>query len=141
MKFLSMGHQCTGYLSHTKMIQLLKHSCTWPSMFVDAKSHCKPCRKCQEYTKTGASRAPTAEAPIMTEPINNLAFDIVGPFDRSGAGFKYLLTCICLASRFPEAIPLKTMTATEVADGILEVFSRHGVPSTLLSNEGTPFGS
>ena len=76
-----------------------------------------------------------AEVPIMTEPFNNLAF----PFDRSGAGFKYLLTCISLASRFPEAIPLKTMTATEVADGILEVFSRHGVPSTLLSDQGTPF--
>ena len=105
-KFLSMVNKCTSHLTHSKMIQLLKRSCTWPSMLKDAKSHCKACRKCQEY-KTGASRAPMAEVPIMTEPFNNLVFDIVGPFDRSGAGFKYHLTYTCLAPRFPEAILLE----------------------------------
>ena len=45
----------------------------------------------------------------------------------------------CLASRYPEVIPLKRATAQECAEGILDIFARNGVPDTILSDQGSPF--
>ena len=73
--------------------------------------------------------------PIHKVPFENVAVDIVGPFPRSH-GFRYLLTYICLASRYLEAIPMKHATAQECAEALLDIFSRNGVPMSLLSDQG-----
>ena len=70
-----------------------------------------------------------------------MAFDIVGPFPRSKSGYKYLLTYICMASRYPDAIPLKSVTAEDIAEGMLDIFSRTGLPRELLTDRGTQFVS
>ena len=53
------------------------------------------------------------EMQIHKVPFEHVSINIVGPFPRS-QGYKYLLTYICLASRYPEAIPLKFATAKDV---------------------------
>ena len=51
----------------------------------------------------------------------------------------FLFTYICLASRYPEAIPLKRATAQEYAEELLDIFARNGVPNMILSDQGCPF--
>ena len=63
----------------------------------------------------------------------------MGPFLRSVDGYRYVLTSICLATRYPEAIPLKDMRTETLAEGMQEVFSRSGVPRQLLMDQGTQF--
>ena len=65
---------------------------------------------------------------ILEKPFEKLAVDLVGPFPRSKLGMKYLLTGICLASRYPEAIPLRDISAATVAEGLVGMFSRTGIP-------------
>ena len=86
-----------------------------------------------------ASQAPKAlmqEVPVLTEPFEKVAIDLAGPFERAASGYRFLLTAIDLATRYPEAIPLKSATAEEVAEGLLEIFSRHGLPREILSDQG-----
>ena len=86
-----------------------------------------------------ASQAPKAlmqEVPVLTEPFQKVAIDLAGPFERAASGYRFLLTAINLATRYPEAIPLKSATAEEVAEGLLEIFSRHGLPQEILSDQG-----
>ena len=45
----------------------------------------------------------------------------------------------CLATRWPEAVPLWTITARAVVEGLFEIFSRTGLPLTLLSDQGSQF--
>ena len=45
-------------------------------------------------------------------------------FLRSKNGYKNVLSAICLASRFPEAIALKDVRAGTVAEGKNEIFSQ-----------------
>ena len=73
------------------------------------------------------------EMPIHDIPFNNVAVDIVGPFPRA-KGFIFLLTYICLASRCPEAIPMKSATVAQCAECRMEIFSRNGIPRTILSD-------
>ena len=44
-----------------------------------------------------------------------------------------------MASRWPEAVPLKSITAEVVAEGMFLVFSRTGIPLQLLTDQGSQF--
>ena len=79
---------------------------------------------------------------IFTEPFERLCFDIVGPFTKSRSNnFMYILTAICPSSHFCWAIPLRTSTASVVADGLISVFKDSGIPREILTDRGTQFSS
>ncbi len=88
--------------------------------------------------KAGEWKAPMGDTPIQSEPFQHMAIDLVGPFTRTKRGYKFF-TCLCLASRYPDTIPLKSISAEEVAEGLLDIFSRLGTPSTILHDQGTQF--
>ncbi len=58
------------------------------------------------------------EHPIITEPFEVIAIDIVGPLPKDKSGENI----ISLASRWPGAVPLRTMMATEVEKCLVSIF-------------------
>ena len=44
-----------------------------------------------------------------------------------------------MSSKWPEVIPLKSITAKAVAGGMIEIFARTGIPLQLLSDQGSQF--
>ena len=46
---------------------------------------------------------------------------------------------ICLASRWPEAVPLRTVSVYEVAEGLVSIFIRMGLPHRMLTDHGKVF--
>ena len=44
-----------------------------------------------------------------------------------------------MASKWPEALPLRSITAKAVAQGMIEIFSRTGIPLQLLTDQGAQF--
>ena len=128
-----------GHMSDKKTRALLRRNYTWPGVSRDVAEWCKACRKCQLVKKTPPPRVPLQPMPIVSEPFHVLAFDIVGPFERSRQGYKYVLTALCLVSKYPEAIPLKDIRAETVAEGMLEIFSRTRIPKKLLTDQGQQF--
>ena len=114
---------------------------TWPGLSVDIKSLCTSCPQCQKAARNDHSRAPLVSLPVIIVPFSRLAFDVVGPLPRTRSGFKYVLTCMCYASKYPEAIPLKRVDAQSVAEGMIEVYSRTGLPTEILTDQGTVFMS
>ena len=67
--------------------------------------------------------------------------DIVGPLSRTKAGNKFILTIVDDTTRFPEAYALKSCDAENVANALMDMFSRVGVPRTILTDQGTNFTS
>ena len=130
-RMLTLVHDYLGHVGSGKMIWMLKQRCCWPGLSGDAKRYGRACGECQKMRKGGLAEVPMGEMPIHKVPFENVAIDIVVPFPRSH-GFKYILTYICLASRYPEAIPLRHATAQECAEALLEIFSQNGVPMSLL---------
>ena len=110
-------------------------------MSTDVDNYIKSCDSCLRYNKAGNRTVRMVERPVITEPFEMIAVDIVGPLPKGKGGAKYLLTMICLASRWPEALPLRTMTATEVAEGLVGIFAKTGLPTRLLTDQGKSFMS
>ncbi len=75
----------------------------------------------------------------LTEPFESVALDLVGPMEKGKGGNRYLLTCICLSSKWPDSIPLQTITTRSVADAMWQAFSRVGIPRQILTDCGAQF--
>jgi len=80
--------------------------------------------------------------PIIEIPFKRVAIDIVGEiFPASSRGHRYILTVVDFATRYPEAVALKNITTTTVAEALVSIFARVGVPEEILSDRGTQLTS
>ncbi len=51
------------------------------------------------------------ECPVISQPFEVIALDIVGPLPIGKGGMRFILTSCCMDTRWPDAVPLKTATA------------------------------
>ena len=82
-------------------------------------------------------KAPLIPMPIISTPFERVGIDIVGPMNRSRKGNRYLLTICDYATRYPEAIPLSNIRTSTVANALLTVFARVGLPEEIVHDQGT----
>lgn len=138
-KVLKLAHEKAGHLGHKKVARMLRKSFTWPEMTKSVFRHCESCTVCQLCSRSTLRKAPMVERPVLTEPFEALAMDLVGPLPKAKGGVRFVLTVIDLASRWPDAVPLKTVTARAVADGLIDIFSRTALPLVIQSDQGAQF--
>ena len=138
---LSLAHSnCMGgHLGIKKTVAKIRRHFTWPGISKDIKTLCTTCPQCQMAARNDKGKAPLIPLPVITVPFSRLAFDVVGPLPRTKSGYKYILTCMCYATKYPEAIPLKKVDAQSVAEAMVEVFSRTGLPNEVLTDQGGVF--
>jgi len=105
LRCLDMAHHNFGHQGRNKILQLLRPYFYWPNMTRDCLLHVRACEVCQKADKT------LQKPNHMTRPFEDIAVDIVGPFPIAVEGFRFLLTCIHNATRWPEARPLRFTTA------------------------------
>ena len=126
-----------GHLGKEKTGCRLLRRFYWPTLFKDVAEFCRGCPTCQRSAQRRIKRAPLVPLPIITEPFSRVAMDIVGPLPRSRSGNKYILVLCDYGTKYPEAIPLKSIDAEHIAD----VFSRIGIPREILTDQGSNFTS
>ena len=67
--------------------------------------------------------------------------DIVDPLVWSEKGNRFILVVCDYGTKFPEAIPLKTINAETLANALIKIFSRVEIPRAILSDQGSNFMS
>ncbi len=142
-KVLLLAHSVlgSGHFGHHKTHARLVPYFTWPGMRKDVNDHCRSCEGCQKASPNTNSRTPLVPLPVVNEPFNIMAINIVGPLPTTPRGHKYLLTAMCLHTKYPEAITLKRVDTEAVVEALMEIVSRHGIPHTLLTDQGSVFMS
>lgn len=109
-------------------------------MYTDIQHYCRTCPTCQKSCIVQRSdRALLQPLPIVSTPFRRIAMDIVGPLVKSSGGHQYILVVCDYATRFPEAFPLRTITAPAVLRALVQLFSRVGIPDEILTDQGTYF--
>ena len=135
------AHALSIHMSRDRLYALLRKRFYWPSLFKDVNEWVAACPQCSKV-KTNKPKSHGLLKPIVTsKPFEMLAVDIMGPLTESEEGYKYILNCIDMFTSWPEAIPLRTLTAEETVKAITKVITRHGCPQIILSDQGTSFTS
>ena len=132
----------SAHLGVNKTYDLLRINAYWPGMEADVQKFVSSYGRCQlAKPARNLNRAPLK--PIFTSsPMEMWAMDIMGPLAYTSSGKRYILVATDLFSRWVETMPLADQSAKSVAKAFLEcVILRHGVPQTLLTDQGTNFES
>ena len=80
--------------------------------------------------------------PVPAARFSHVHVDLVGPIAPSREGCTYLLTVIDRSTRWPEAVPLRNITAEVVLDVFVGTWvARFGVPTIITSDRGAQFTS
>ncbi|GFN98823.1 gypsy retrotransposon integrase-like protein 1 [Plakobranchus ocellatus] len=108
---------------------------TWPSIIRDVNKYVKSCDVCQRNCNK-LPNLPIQIADIIDKPFDKVAIDIVGPMMMSDSKNRFILTLVDAATRWPEAVPLKSISTTDVANALFNIFTRLGVPKEILSDNG-----
>ena len=140
---LQLAHSTplSGHLGKKKTAARIMRRFYWPTLFRDVADYCRSCTRCQKSSRRRVPRAPMIPLPVISEPFERIAMDVVGPLPRSRSGHRYVLVICDYGTRYPEAIPMKTVDAEAVAEELLKLFTRVGIPKEILTDQGTNFTS
>ncbi|XP_071487443.1 uncharacterized protein [Diadema antillarum] len=132
-----------GHLQTKKTADRILAHFYWPGIQADVKRYCASCDSCQRTTSKGKiGKVPLTIPPLIDTCFRRVAVDLIGPLEPiTERGNLYILTIIDLATRYPEAVALPRIEAKWVAEALVEVFSRLGIPNEILSDNGTQFVS
>ena len=130
-----------GHQGIRKTTDKILSSFYWPGIQSDVARFCRSCDSCQRTIHKGrVNKVPLGTMPLIETPFQRIAVDIVGPIKPStDKGNRYILTIIDYATRYPEAVPLRSIETTRVAEALVEVFSRVGIPREILTDQGAQF--
>uniref|UniRef100_A0A672IQD5 Gypsy retrotransposon integrase-like protein 1 n=1 Tax=Salarias fasciatus TaxID=181472 RepID=A0A672IQD5_SALFA len=135
-------HPTAGHLGFTKTLARLRLRFFWPSMASDVKKYVVSCPVCQ-LTKPSQRKPAGLMVPIQPQrPWEYTGVDYVGPLPRTANGNAYIIVFVDYFSKWIEVSAVREATAQVAANKfITDIFARHGAPSYLISDRGTPFVS
>ena len=142
---LSLAHDnpWSGHLGVTKTYDRILRHFFWPGLKKEVADYCRSCHTCQLMGKPNQviPPAPLHPIPVMGEPFERVLVDCVGPLPKAKSGHQFLLTMMCAATRYPEAIPMRKITAKAVTSALIKFFSTFGLPKVVQTDQGTNFMS
>lgn len=132
---LMLAHE--GHLGVVGTKQHLRSKVWWPGIDKAAERHCRACHGCQITSRPDAPE-PLRPTPLPDGLWQDLAVDLLGPLPSKHS----ILVVVDYHSRYYDYDVLTSTTTTEkVIDSLESIFSRHGLPVTLKSDNGPQFKS
>ena len=128
MQRLHEGHQGIA-----KCRALAKISVWWPGISTQIEQEVTDCPICEKYRKVPPE--PLTTTPTPEYPWQRVGMDL---FEWKGA--QYLLI-VDYFSRWIEIALLKNTSSSRVIEHTKSIFARHGIPETVISDNGPQFAS
>lgn len=129
---LALAHE--GHLGIVGTKQNLRTKVWWPGMDKAAERHCRACHGCQLVARPDPPE-PLRPTTLPDGPWQDLAVDLMGPLPSGHS----LLVTVDYYSRYYEVDIMLSTTAEKVIDVLDGIFSRHGLPRTIKSDNGPQF--
>ena len=132
-----------GHLGVHKTYNKILNCFFWPNMKKDVAQFVRTCHVCQISGKPNQviPKAPLQPILVPEEPFSKIIIDNVGPLPKTKRGNQYLLTILCPTTRYPIAIPLRNISAKNIANALMKVFTNYGFPKEIQSDRGSNFTS
>nr|VZH94510.1 unnamed protein product [Spirometra erinaceieuropaei] len=117
----------------SRMKSIARSFAYWPGIDGDIDDLVRRCSRCQQVDKM-----PPRQPPILWQPPerpwSRVHIDFAGPLN----GVSYLIL-VDAYSKWPEIAPLNPATASATIAFLRRIFSQHGLPEVLVSDNGSQF--
>nr|XP_049466987.1 uncharacterized protein K02A2.6-like [Anopheles coluzzii] len=128
-----LQQQCLQQIHHghpgiQRMKALARSYLYWPSLDADITEWVKTCNACQ-----AVARSPPHSSPV---PWQRIHVDYAGPLDGD-----FYLIVVDSFTKWPEVFRTSSTTSAATIGILRGIFARYGVPTTLVSHNGTQFTS
>jgi hypothetical protein len=127
--------------SRTLVGKAFRHGFYWPTALQDAAEMVKSCKACQFHAKQIHTTAQALQMIPPSWPFAVWGVDILGPFPRAVGGYRFLFVAIDKFTKWPEANPVVNITQGAAVAFLRSIVCRFGVPSRIITNNGTQFTS
>ena len=118
-----------------KMKMLARGHVWWDGMNQQLEEFVRCCLKCQQEQKEPA-RAPLHPWEYPSDPWQRVHIDFAGPVRGH-----MILIIVDAHTKWIEAVPMKNATAEATVRSLRNVFATFGLPTTVVSDNGTSFTS
>ncbi|CAB0004307.1 unnamed protein product [Nesidiocoris tenuis] len=108
----------------------------WPKINQKIESFVKNCEGCQKTRPTGPAESPVYFWNTPLEKWSRLHVDYAGPFEG-----KYWFILVDATSKWLEVIPVNHPSTAKTISVMREIFTRFGVPKSIVSDNGPQFTS
>ena len=113
----------------------------WPCLAKDVGLWTRSCLQCQQSKIQSHVRSTVPCIEVHNRRFSHVHLDLVGRLPASQV-YSYILTMIDRTSRWPEAVPLSSITGETCARAFNSTLvSQFGVPALLTSDRGAQFTS
>ncbi|UYV65760.1 K02A2.6-like [Cordylochernes scorpioides] len=133
MKLEILDKLHAGHFGITKTRLRARETVWWPGISEEIAETVRKCSVCIQ--EAVSKHEPLIPTNFPTRPWQKIGMDLF-KFEN-----KWYLVVIDYYSRFPEVVQLDRLTANVVVRSCKSIFSRHGIPETVVSDNGTQFGA
>ena len=123
-----------GHLGIVKTLDRAKSAVWWPKMTDDIRARVGQCQHCQSLAPA-QRKEPLMTTPLPEGPWMKLASDIFTLDNR------HYLVVVDYYSRWLEVMPLSSQTSQSVIDRLKTVFSKFGLPTSMVTDNGPCYSS
>ena len=135
------GERGSHSASHTMVGKAFQDGFYWPSALKDAAEMVKKCKACQFHAKQIHTPSQLMQFIPLSWPFTVWGIDALGPFPKVVGGFEYLYVAIDMLTKWPEAVSARTINRHSATKFLKGIVSRFGVPSRIITDNGTNFTS
>lgn len=140
---ISQNHSkpTSGHFGIFKTHKRLSLKYFWPSMHKDVTNFVTSCDVCLSHKHPNHTTLGTMGRPKdCSRPFQMISMDLVGPLPVSRKQNSFLFVVTCCFSKYCLLFPIRRATANVMAKIVEEnIFLVHGVPSTILMDNGRQF--
>ncbi|XP_033004085.1 uncharacterized protein LOC117046393, partial [Lacerta agilis] len=118
-----------------RMKALARSYVWWPGIDAEIEGWVKRCEPCQ-VSRPDPPKAPVQSWEPTQSPWSRVHVDFVGPFQG-----QHFLIVVDSQSKWLEVVPTSTVSTRATINALRKLFATHGLPDTLVSDNGTAFTS
>src|SRR6266498_1651860 len=100
----------------------------WPTAVTDADELIHKCEGCQYFARQIHMPAQELQMIPITWPFAVWGLDMVGPLQRAPGGYTHLFVAINKFTKWIEAKPVATITATKAKESFQDIVVKFGIP-------------
>nr|XP_054765813.1 uncharacterized protein K02A2.6-like [Lytechinus pictus] len=139
-KFVDFAHSAHQGIVRTK--QRLRETYWFPHIDKIVEETIKRCVTCQENDKSHRTHsAPMQSVEFPNSPWEKISIDITGPFENAPHDQRYAIVVVDYHSKWPEVAFCSNVTSRSVIQVLKTLFTREGLPTHLVSDNGPQFVS